>query len=128
MCIRDSFHVVLELPAGEVAFERAEIADPPAVVTDPRRLAERPVELSTRDLLAERDRLEHRAVALTPAADVVDGRRARLGVEDGESVHEVGAVDVVAHLLAVVAADDVGIAGHRAAHPVSYTHLRAHET
>ncbi len=55
---------------------------------------------------------------LAPAADVVDGRGLRLLVEEQEGVDEVGAVQVVAHLLALVAEDRVGVAGHGALHQV----------
>src|SRR5680860_280832 len=52
------------------------------------------------------------------AADVVDGGGAGGGVESGEGGDQVGAVDVVAHLLAGVAEDGVGGAGRGALHQV----------
>ena len=80
---------------------------------------ELPVELSPGDLLAERDRLEHRAVAVPARRRCCRRPPARgLVVERGERPNEVGAVDVVAHLLAAVAVDRVALAGDRAAHQV----------
>src|SRR5690242_10134726 len=109
---------VLEPPARIVGLEVAEIADPPAMVAHPRLVAQLPVQLTAGDLLAELDRLEHRAVALASTADVVDGRGARSPAELVERVHQIGAVDVVPHLLSAVAEDGVRLAGHGAAHQV----------
>jgi hypothetical protein len=88
------------------------------VIADPVLVAELPVELAAGDPLAGLDRLQHRAVGEAPAADVVDRRRLRVGGKGEEGVDEVGAVDVVAHLLAAVAEDGVVLAGHRALHQV----------
>src|SRR5207248_1146252 len=97
----------------------AEVADPPAVIPHPCPIAQLPLELAPGDLLAELDRLEHRAVAGAAAADVVDGCDARALAELVEGGDEIGTVDVVAHLLAAVAEDGVGPRGDDAAHQVS---------
>ena len=70
-------------------------------------------------LLAERDRLQHRAVALR-ALRRGCRRRRRSGArwKASKARHDVGAVDVVAHLLAAIAVDRVRLAGHRALHQV----------
>src|SRR3954451_10813122 len=70
--VEDLPHPVPEVPAGEVGLELLEVADPPAVVAHARAVLVAPVELAAGDLLAERDRLEHRAVGLPPAAHIVD--------------------------------------------------------
>src|SRR5205807_10103481 len=67
---------------------------------------------------AQFDRLEHRAVAGPPAADVVDGGWPRRPVKGLEGCDEIGSVDVVAHLLAAIPEHRVALAGHRAAHQV----------
>ena len=62
---------------GIVGLERAQVADPPAVVALARLVAQLPAQLAAGDPLAELDRLQHRAVAAPAAADVVDGAAAR---------------------------------------------------
>ena len=88
------------------------------MVADPRLLAHLPAQLAAGDPLADLDRLQHRAVAEAPAADVVDGGGARGPAEGVEGGDQVGAVDVVADLLAVVAEDGVRSAGDGALHQV----------
>src|SRR5581483_2827304 len=88
------------------------------MVSDPSIRLERYLHLAAADLLAHRDRLRHRAVRKAPTAEVVDRADARILVERCDRTDEVGAVDVVADLLAAVAEDPVRRAGHRAAHQV----------
>ncbi len=57
-------------------------------------------------------------VRLAAAAEVVDGCGARAAMEGVEGADDVAAVDVVAHLLALVAEDRVRRPGDRAAHQV----------
>src|SRR5579884_4133976 len=98
--VQDLANASRHAPLRVVRAERREVADPPAVVSHARPLAERPVELAAGDLLAQLDRLEHRAVRLAPAADVVDRPGPRRPPERVERGDEVGRVDVVADLLA----------------------------
>src|SRR5581483_7518160 len=69
---QDLLEPARRLPAREVALERPQIADPPAMVADSVLLGERPAQPLAGDPLAELDRLEHRAVHGAAAADVVD--------------------------------------------------------
>src|SRR5580692_1049234 len=115
---QNAVDVVCDVPAWVVELERLEIADPPAMVADPVGAVEAPCELTPCDLLAQVDRLQHRAVALASAADVVNSSGVRRAVKGRESSHQVSGVDVVAHLLAGIAKHGVGIAGHRAAHQI----------
>ena len=88
------------------------------MVADPGALRQRPVELAAGDLLAQLDRLEHRAARAAPTAHVVDGAGPRRTVEGDACLGEVGAADVVAHLLALVAVDRVRGARDRRLHQV----------
>src|SRR4051794_29654566 len=90
----DPRHVVAEPPAGVVAGELADVADPPDVVARPVRLRVRPRQLPPGDPLADVDRLQHRAVAEPPAADVVDLARPRRLEELVEGGDQVRRVDV----------------------------------
>src|SRR5215510_3316381 len=78
----------------------------------------RPVDLASAQLLAHPYRLEHRTVAEATASDVVDLSDTRLGEEFAERADKVGAVNVVAHLLALVSVHDVRGPGHRALHQI----------
>ena len=88
------------------------------MVADPRLLAHLPAQLAAGDPLADLDRLQHRAVGEAAAADVVDGGGAGRLAEGVEGGDQVGAVDVVADLLALVAEDGVRGAGDGALHQV----------
>ena len=101
-----------------VAGELAQIADPPAVIPDPRPIDELPSELAARDPLAGLDRLEHRAVRLAASAHVVHRRRTGCAMEGHARGDQIGAVDVVAHLLGAIAEHGVLLTGHRALHQV----------
>src|SRR6266498_2211716 len=70
------------------------------------------------DVLAQRDRLEHRAVAVARTTHVVHLGFAGRAIELMERRDKVGAVDVVADLLALVAEDRVGLAGAHAFHQI----------
>jgi hypothetical protein len=114
----DVRHLARDVPVGIVALERLEVADPPTVIAHPVVRVEAPGELATGDLLTQLDRLERRAVAGAPPADVIDRARAWRTVKGRERGHQVGGVDVVAHLLTAIAIHGVGLTGHRAAHQI----------
>src|SRR3954451_5684572 len=71
---QDRLDVVLHLPSRIVGPECAHVADPPAMVADPRHVIEVVLQRSAGNPRGDCDRLEHRAVALPPTAEVVDGR------------------------------------------------------
>src|SRR4051794_6237053 len=88
------------------------------MVANARLRSHLPLELTISDPLARGDRLEHRAIRVTPPTDVVDGGgtgRLAEGLEGGDQVR---AVNVVADLLAGVAEDGVWRAGYDALHQV----------
>src|SRR5262249_7614567 len=70
-------YVVGWRPAGIVALEARQIADPPDMIADPILVAVGPIQLATGDRLSQIDRLDHRAIAEATAADVVDFTAAR---------------------------------------------------
>src|SRR5205085_3157797 len=57
-------------------------------------------------------------IAVAAAADVVDLRYARRADERSKRVHEIGAVDVIANLFAIVTKDAIRPPGDRADHEV----------
>src|SRR5205814_1880499 len=104
-----------QLPVRVVAGELAHVADPPDVIAGAVGFGVRPLHRPGGELLADRDGLEHRTVAEAAAADVVNLSRTRGAPEAVEGGDQIGAVDVVADLLAAVAEDGVRPAGRRAA-------------
>src|SRR5260370_28556444 len=81
----------------------ANVTDPPDVVTGSIAVGIGPSHGAASQVLAFADRLDNRAVAITPTADVIDLGRARGLKEMPERVHEVKGVDVVSHLLTAIA-------------------------
>src|SRR3954451_21783190 len=116
--LEDRLDPLGQLPAGIVPPELLQVADPPAVVADPRVGAEVPVELASGDPLTRLDRLEHRAVRLAAPAHVVDRGRTRGSMELEKRLDQVRRGDVVPHLLALVAVDRVVSTGDDALHQV----------
>ncbi len=88
--------------------ELARVADVPDVVADAIGLAVRPPQLLAGNCLAQRDRFLHRAIAVTRTAHVVHLADAGGLVELIKRRDQVGAMDVVPDLFALVAVDDVG--------------------
>ena len=76
------------------------------------------VKLAAADFFAEIDRFEHRAIAVAAAANVINFARARRANKRGEGVHQIGAVNVVAHLFALVTEDAIRPPGDGADHQV----------
>jgi len=73
-----------------------------------------PVHDSPGQTLARGDRLQQRAVGVPAAANVVNGAGSRRLDEVPERVDKIVGMDVVAHLLTVVAKHCVSLTGHRA--------------
>src|SRR4029079_2426987 len=99
-----------ELPARVVGAEAAEVRDVADVVAEPVLVDVLGVERAAVEPLERGDRLEHRARVPAPAAEVVDRGRSRALRERHHGGADVVGVDVVAHLLALVAVDPVGAA------------------
>src|SRR5690242_21722509 len=87
--------------------EAPNVADPPDMIASAVRVRIRPSHLPAGQVLAFVDCLEHRAVAVTPPADVVHLAGARSLKEMPKRVHQVEGVDVVANLLAGVPEHDI---------------------
>jgi hypothetical protein len=58
-------------PERIVVLERAQITDPPPMITKARALVESPPQLAAGDVFTLSDRLEHRTVPVAPPAHVV---------------------------------------------------------
>src|SRR4051794_23696597 len=114
----DRLQAALRAPAVVGRAELVEIGDPPTVIADPRLVRELPLELAAGNPLADLDPLEHRAAVVPPAADVVDRGCLGARVKAQEGLDQVGGVEVVAHLLSLVAEDRVRRTGGGALHEV----------
>src|SRR5262249_29968763 len=104
----DPVERVLGIPGRVVVAKAREVADVADVVAAPRLLDVLPGELPAAQIVELRDRLEHRDAVRAAAAEVVDrGRTGAVG-EGGDRRADVERVEVVAHLLGLVAVDLVG--------------------
>jgi len=101
-----------------MVLEFADIADPPNVVAGAVVLDVCPVQFAAADLLAQVNCLQHGAIGMAAAAQVVNFARARRAEKLPDGLDEIVAVDVVAYLLPLVAEDAIGLAGDGAFHQV----------
>ena len=115
---QDLLDSVAEFPVRIMRLEFPHIADPPDVVADPVVLFVSPVQFFAADAFAFVNRLQHRAVRVAAAADVIDFARARLLEKLPERIHQVVAVNVVAHLFAFVAKNAIRRAADGATHQI----------
>ena len=77
-----------------------------------------PFQFASADLFAAVNGFKHRTIRVTAAADVINLTRARFLEKLPESLDKVVAVDVVAHLFALVAKHAIGRAVHRTTHEI----------
>ena len=75
-----------------------------------------PGEFPAADFFAQRNRFQHRAIAKAPTADVVNFRYAWLINEGSKRFHQIEAVNVIAHLFALVTKDAIGPADDATLH------------
>src|SRR3954447_10403028 len=94
------------------------IANPPNVIADPVVLHVFPRKFATAYFLAEPNPLEHRAIGMATAPDVVNFRDARSPNELHERLHQIEAVNVVPHLLPLITEDAVRPPTRRAFHEI----------
>src|SRR5438874_8251420 len=92
------------------------IADPPDVITDAVGLLIMPGEFAAADFFTKRNRFQYRAIAKAPTADVINFRDARLIDEGSKRFHQIEAVNVIAHLFALVTEDAIGAADDATLH------------
>jgi hypothetical protein len=97
-------------PLGIVRAELGQIGDVADVIPLPRFLDVPPIEFLTGHLLNAGDGFEHRDAVLAPATKVINLPRARVGGEFLDGGNNVMAVNVVSHLLALMAKDGIGSA------------------
>src|SRR5207248_11108772 len=95
------------------------IADPPDVIADAIALLVMPGEFAAADFFTKRNRFQHRAIAKAPTAHVIDFRYARLINEGSKRFHQIEAMNVIAHLFALVTEDAIGPADDATLHQVS---------
>src|SRR2546430_7160639 len=81
------------------------IGDPPDVIADAIALLVMPGEFAAADFFTKRNRFQHRAIAKAPTAHVIDFRYARLINEGSKRFHQIEAMNVIAHLFALVTED-----------------------
>src|SRR6476660_6246670 len=78
-----------------------------------------PGEFAAADFFAERNRFQHRAIAKAATAHVINFRYARLIDEGGKGFLQIEAVNVIAHLFALVTKDAIRPANDATLHKVS---------
>src|SRR4051812_2323707 len=104
------------MPVGKVRAKLCNVAHPPDMVADAVVLHVLRLHPVAGDLLAEYDRLKHRTVAEAAPSHVVRLAGAGGAIEVMECVYEIGAVDIVAHLLPLVSEDPVLLPRHGTLH------------
>jgi len=85
-----------------------------------------PVELPAGQPFAGRDGLQHGAVGKSAAAEIVDRARAGVAEKRPQRAHEIGGVDVVADLFALVAVHGIGLPGQGALHEIGQESVQRH--
>src|SRR5437667_9439639 len=98
---------ILVLPVRIMGLKPPHVADVPDVIAVAIVRHITPVQLASADLLAQRNRLQHRTVRVPAAAQVAHLATSRRLEELPKCRHQVMAVNVVAHLLALIAKDTV---------------------
>src|SRR5713101_54075 len=83
----------------------ADVTDPPDMISNPVLLVISVLELAPGYFFTPRDGLEHGAVAVFSTAHIVDFRAPRLEKELMESLYQVAAMNVVAHLFCLITKD-----------------------
>lgn len=96
-----------------------DVADPPDVVAAPIFGNIFGMKFVSGNLFAERNRFEHRAIAVACAAHVIDLTASRSVEERVKRTNQVSAVNVVPHLLFFVAEDGVRRFRNSALHQIS---------
>src|SRR5881227_3895922 len=96
-----------------------DIADPPDVIADAVALLIMPGEFAAANFFTERNRFQDRAIAKASTAHVVNFRYSRLINEGSKRFHQIEAVNVIAHLFALVTEDAIGPADDATLHQVS---------
>lgn len=109
---------MLHLPVGKVRLKFGKIANPPDMVAAAMVFAIFPSQGPAGDLFAHRNRFEHGAVAAGATAHVVDFAGPWIEKEFVESADQVGAVNVVSYLFALVSENFVRRSSSRALHQV----------
>src|SRR5947209_13214858 len=105
-----------KLPLRIMRLKFPHIADPPDVIPDAIALLKMPGEFAPADFFTKRNRFQHRAIAKAPAAHVINFRYARLMNEGSKRFHQIVAVNVIAHLFALITEDAIGPADDATLH------------
>jgi len=99
-------------PVGEVTLELSQVGDVADVIAQAVPIVVAPVNLVAADVCNQSNALQYRSSVGAPSPEVVDLSRPRRLDEGLESPDDVVAVDLVAHLLALVAEYGVRLARH----------------
>lgn len=106
------------VPVRVMRLEFFRVADIPDVVANPILIRVRHVHLPFGQLLDQRNRFNHRAVAVSTPARVVDLAASRVLMKVPEHFDQIRRVNVVSNLLPLIAVDRVLVAGQRTLHEV----------
>lgn len=112
--LQDGIQIVAHRPPGVMRLEPPDVTYPPDMVARPIGLAVRPPHFASSQFLAFCDRLQHRAIAIPTAADIIDLAAARSFEKMPKRVYEIKGVDIIAYLLPTVSENDIGGVAHRA--------------
>src|SRR5262249_11413219 len=115
---QNGVEVIAHRPPGIMRFKSADITNPPDVVAGTVGFAVRPPHPPADQVLAFLNCLEHRTIAITPAANVVYLTGTRSLKELPGGFHEVKRVDVITSLLAAIPEHDIRGIGNRALHQI----------
>src|SRR5438477_7607990 len=107
---------VAKFPLRIMRLKFPHITDPPDVIPDAIALLIMPGELAAGDFFTKRNRFQHRAIAKASTAHVINFRDARLIDEGSKCFHQIEAVNVIAHLFALVTEDAIGPADDATLH------------
>src|SRR5882762_9070777 len=95
------------------------IANPPDVIADAIALFVMPGEFPAADFFTKRNRFQHGAIAKASTAHVVNFCYSRLIDEGSKRFHQIEAVNVIAHLFALVTKNAIGPADDATLHQIS---------
>jgi len=116
--LQDFAHPMAKFPAWIMRLKFSHVADPPDMIADAIGFFVAPIQLFAADFFAHCDGLQHGTVTVPAAANVIDLSATRRANEFGKRLDQIEAVDIVAHLFALVAKHAIRSAVDRADHQI----------
>src|SRR5882762_4263860 len=107
--VKDGIEAARHAPAGIMTLQFRQIRDVTDVIALARLLRVDPVDFTASQRFNPRNCFEHRDAVAAPSAEVVDLAGPRIARKLLERADHIEAVNIVAHLLALIAEDRVGM-------------------